>query len=171
MIIGILPGHSLALAMAWRRNEDLIHYRNGSVIMEREVNELCARVNVDLSNGGTRERVDQFQAYQAASNNREIRLREGMLVDGLCGCNPFADIEFSGARAARDAKRRNLKANATKRKVSLSALTTEELSKVVSIWDAILLKVCNKSCFTLSDTSWPGTRAKKVAAVYSTFRK
>ncbi|KAF2881527.1 hypothetical protein ILUMI_24645 [Ignelater luminosus] len=48
-------------------------------------------------------------------------------------CNPSGDIEFSDARAARDA--RNLEANATKRKVSSSAFTTEELSKVVSIWD------------------------------------
>ncbi|KAF2894294.1 hypothetical protein ILUMI_11886 [Ignelater luminosus] len=56
--------------------------------------------------------------------------------------NSFATFEplpeaeaLNGTRAAQDAKRRNLQANATKRKVSSSVLTTEELSKVVSIWD------------------------------------
>ncbi|KAF2894798.1 hypothetical protein ILUMI_11376, partial [Ignelater luminosus] len=86
-------------------------------------------------------------------------------------CNLFADIEFSGARAARDTKRQNLQANATKRKVSSSALKLKNYLKWCQYGMKILLKVCNESCFTLSDTGWPGVGAKQIAAVYSTFER
>jgi hypothetical protein len=49
--------------------------------------------------------------------------------------DPFTDIEFSSSRAARDAKRRDLQTNPTKRKHSSASLTTEELSKMIEIWD------------------------------------
>lgn len=49
--------------------------------------------------------------------------------------NPFSDIEFKSARDARDAKRRILQVDPSKRKSSSAALTTEELSKVLTVWN------------------------------------
>lgn len=49
--------------------------------------------------------------------------------------DPFADIEFASARAARDAKRRQLQKNPSKRKTSSAALTCEEYRKILTIWD------------------------------------
>lgn len=44
--------------------------------------------------------------------------------------SPFSDVEFAGASAARDAKRRP-----TKRKSSAGALTSDLYTQIVHIWD------------------------------------
>ncbi|KAF2904661.1 hypothetical protein ILUMI_01516 [Ignelater luminosus] len=110
---------------------------------------------------------DYQESVKIMYNSTAKQLQEMYYQKFNVKCNPFANFELSGARAARDSKRRNLQANATKKKVSSFALTTEELFKVVSIWDENTLKVCHESCFTLSETKL----AKQIAAVYSTFWK
>ena len=49
--------------------------------------------------------------------------------------NPFSDIEFLNARAAKNAKRRKLQMDSTKRKKSSSALSADELRKIIKLWD------------------------------------
>ncbi|KAJ8914647.1 hypothetical protein NQ315_015386 [Exocentrus adspersus] len=49
--------------------------------------------------------------------------------------DPFSDITFKNARAARDAKRRELQTNSTKRKLSASALSEAEYMKIVELWN------------------------------------
>lgn len=49
--------------------------------------------------------------------------------------NPFNDIAFKEARAARDSKRRILQATAEKRRVSSAALTEDEYSRMIDVWD------------------------------------
>ena len=49
--------------------------------------------------------------------------------------NPFSDVEFATARAARDAKRKKLQRDPLKRKVSASALTSDEYKKIIEMWD------------------------------------
>ena len=51
--------------------------------------------------------------------------------------NPFSDVEFTAARTARDAKRRGLQKDPTKRKVSAVALTNEEYKTIIEMWDDI----------------------------------
>ncbi|KAF2899417.1 hypothetical protein ILUMI_06757 [Ignelater luminosus] len=82
-----------------------------------------------------RSKASIWAQFACFVKKKKFVLEESTSKEELAICNSFADIESSGARAARDAKRRNLQANATKRKVSSSTLTTEALSKVVSIWD------------------------------------
>jgi hypothetical protein len=49
--------------------------------------------------------------------------------------DPFADVEFACARAARDAKRRKLQEDPSKRKSSSIALTNQQLSRMAEVWD------------------------------------
>ena len=44
-------------------------------------------------------------------------------------------MEFATARAARDAKRKKLQKDPLKRKVSASALTSDEYKKIIEMWD------------------------------------
>lgn len=48
---------------------------------------------------------------------------------------PFFDVEFAGARAARDAKRLRLQKLQTKRKSNAAALTNDEYTQIVLIWE------------------------------------
>jgi hypothetical protein len=49
--------------------------------------------------------------------------------------NPFTDITFKGARAARDARRRLIQGDINKRKTRSVALNKEEYSKMINMWD------------------------------------
>ncbi|KAJ8915443.1 hypothetical protein NQ315_003204 [Exocentrus adspersus] len=49
--------------------------------------------------------------------------------------DPFSDVEFMKARAARDAKRRKLQKDPSKRKLSASALSNEEYGKIIQTFD------------------------------------
>ena len=82
--------------------------------------------------------------------------------------NAFADIEFNGARAARDAKRRNLQTSPTKRKQSSSALKIEELSNTVSIWNENTPEGLHRKLFHIIgyELAWRG--AKEVALACTT---
>jgi hypothetical protein len=63
------------------------------------------------------------------------QLQELYLKKFNCVINPFTDITFKGARAARDAKRRLLQGDINKRKTSSVALNKEEYSKMINVWD------------------------------------
>lgn len=49
--------------------------------------------------------------------------------------DPFTDVEFSSARVARDAKRRNLQMDPKKRKLSSAAMSKQEIEKMVETCD------------------------------------
>lgn len=49
--------------------------------------------------------------------------------------DPFKDVEFSCARNARNAKRKELQSSLEKRKRSSASLTHDEVEKILNIWD------------------------------------
>ncbi|XP_074031508.1 uncharacterized protein [Leptinotarsa decemlineata] len=49
--------------------------------------------------------------------------------------DPFKSVAFKQARNARDAARRNLQTDPTKRKTSSVPLTSNEMSKIINFWD------------------------------------
>lgn len=82
--------------------------------------------------------------------------------------DPFVDIEFSSARAARDAKRRKLQADPKKRKLSSAALTNEEISKMVEIWDENTPTGLQRKFFLIAgyELAWRGGEASKCRIHY-----
>lgn len=68
-------------------------------------------------------------------NSTAKQLQEMCFAKFQLKFNPFSDVEFTAARAARDAKRRSLQKDPTKRKVSAVALTNEEYKTIIEMWD------------------------------------
>ena len=68
-------------------------------------------------------------------NSTAKQLQEMYFVKFQMKFNPFFDVEFLAARAARDAKRRRLQQDPRKRKTSAAALTNEEYKNIVNMWD------------------------------------
>ncbi|CAH1366237.1 unnamed protein product [Tenebrio molitor] len=83
--------------------------------------------------------------------------------------DPFTDIEFSSSRAARNAKRRDFQTNLTKKKHSSASLTTEELSKMIEIWDENTPNKLQRKLFHIVgyELAWRGGEAS-VLAVFNT---
>lgn len=73
--------------------------------------------------------------FQVMWNSSAKQLQEMCFIKYQLKFNPFSDVEFAAARAARDAKRRQLQRDPTKRKTSAAALTNEEYNKILKIWD------------------------------------
>lgn len=72
--------------------------------------------------------------------------------------NPFADIEFKDARAARDCKRKMLQGIQDKRKVSAVAFTAEEYRKMQKVWDENTPEGLQKKFFNVvaKELAWRG---------------
>lgn len=68
-------------------------------------------------------------------NSTAKQLQEMCFTKFQLKFSPFSDVEFTAARAARDAKRRSLQKDPLKRKVSAAALTNEEYKNIIQLWD------------------------------------
>ncbi|XP_023310426.1 uncharacterized protein LOC111691585 [Anoplophora glabripennis] len=68
-------------------------------------------------------------------NSTAKQLQEMYYEEFKVKFDPFSDITFKNARAARDAKRRKLQKDPTKRKLSALALSDAEYMKIVELWD------------------------------------
>lgn len=68
-------------------------------------------------------------------NSTAKQLQEMCFLKFKIKFNPFSDVEFVSARAARDANRRRLQRDPTKRKSSAAALTNDEYTKIIQIWN------------------------------------
>ncbi|KAH0812938.1 hypothetical protein GEV33_009853 [Tenebrio molitor] len=72
--------------------------------------------------------------------------------------DPFADVEFSSARAARDAKRRNLQTDPKKRKLSSAAISKQEMERMVEMCDENTPTGLQKKFFLIAgyELAWRG---------------
>jgi hypothetical protein len=68
-------------------------------------------------------------------NSTAKQLQEKFFLEFGIKFDAFSDIEFASARAARDAKRRTLQADPSKRKRSSAALSNQELVSMAATWD------------------------------------
>ncbi|KAJ3634725.1 hypothetical protein MTP99_007671 [Tenebrio molitor] len=75
--------------------------------------------------------------------------------------DPFADVEFSSARAARDAKRRNLQTDPKKRKLSSAAISKQEMERMVEMCDENTPTGLQKKFFLIAgyELAWRGGEA------------
>lgn len=82
--------------------------------------------------------------------------------------NPFSDIEFLNARAAKNAKRRKLQMDPTKRKESSSALSADELRKIFELWDENTPEGLQKKFFHVAghELAWRGNEGAAAQLEY-----
>jgi len=72
--------------------------------------------------------------------------------------DPFNDVEFKCARAARDAKRRELQRDPEKRKKSAAVLRGEDYKEILNIWDEDTPNGLQKKIFYIAshELAWRG---------------
>lgn len=113
----------------------------------------CASAGFDLSQNTTTAEIASILKHYACNmrrrdgqeykesviktlwNSAAKRIQEKFFDEYNVKFNPFADIEFKEARAARDCKRKMLQGFRDKRKVSAVAFTTEEYRKMQKVLD------------------------------------
>lgn len=91
-------------------------------------------------------------------NSTAKQLQEYYFTTYKIKFDPFKDIEFLEARAARDTKRRKLQMDVSKRKKSSSALSTADYSKMVHLWDEDTPEGLQKKFFFIvaHELAWRG---------------
>lgn len=82
--------------------------------------------------------------------------------------DPFSDVEFANARAARNAKRRQLQRDPFKRKVSASALSSDELQKIIELCDENTPEGLQKKLFYVAsyELAWRGGEGASACIEY-----
>ncbi|KAJ3666594.1 hypothetical protein Zmor_002031 [Zophobas morio] len=119
----------------WRQFEnfcsDLNYILQGSTTLE-EIS------NILMDYGYNMKKVDGSEYKESCVktmwNVTAKLVQEKFFNEYQISINPFNDLCFKKARNARDAKRRELQAQAHKRKVSSVALTGEELMKIKNLY-------------------------------------
>jgi hypothetical protein len=82
--------------------------------------------------------------------------------------DPFGDIIFQGARAARDTKRKELQARPEKRKENATALTDVEQKNIISLWDEDTPVGLQRKFYHIAsvELTWRGGEAFKCLTSY-----
>lgn len=82
--------------------------------------------------------------------------------------DPFKDIIFQSARSAKNAKRRELQSKPDKRKTSATALTKEEIIKMMNLWDENTPNGLQKKFFHIAafELAWRGGEAAQCKIHY-----
>jgi hypothetical protein len=136
-IIKLTPVNTLkARSSAWKQFEQFCSARN-YILNDQTTLEQLAMIMKDW--GFNMKKTDgtdyKEQVVKTLWNTVAKCLQEKYRAEYKVFFNPFMDVIFASARQARDAKRKQLQCDSSKRKVSAATLSLEEYNKIIDLWD------------------------------------
>ena len=147
--------------------------------------EFCTEKSYDIENSSIEQLANILEDYAFNMKKRDggdykesvvklmwnvtaKQLQEMMFTKFKIKFNPFSDIEFTEARSARDAKRRKLQTDPSKRKASSAALSNEEYNSILNMWDEDTPEGLQRKFFHVSsrELAWRGGEGCSASVKY-----